>query len=103
MERVNTQAGRQVSDAMWRQQVRMAIGRASGKQWLEADFDFKKAFEHVSRPRLVEVAARHGYPMRYLATSLRAYASERRLLVDWLASKPMWAKRNIGAGSAWAT
>ncbi len=23
----------------WRQQVRMAIGRASGKQWLEADFD----------------------------------------------------------------
>ncbi len=89
---------------MWRQQVRLVLGRATGRQWSEADFDFEKAFVNVSRRKLAEIAKRHDYPFRHLAMSLASYLWQRRLLMNRrIVSEPIWASRFIGAGSALAT
>jgi len=93
--------GRQATDAVWRAQVKAAATR--GTYSLELNWDIQKCFEHVQRPKLIEVATQLGFPAHILRISLASYAWPRRLRgYQGLVTDPIHATRGIVAGSAFA-
>jgi len=93
--------GRQATDAVWRAQVKAAATR--GTHTLELNWDIQKCFEHVQRPKLIEVAMQLGFPAHILRLSLASYAWPRRLRgYQGLVTDPIYATRGIVAGSAFA-
>ena len=63
----------------------------------------KKAFENVNRQQLVEIAAKVGYPMPELLTSIMAYFWPRHIVYEGVASRGIVPRSGIAAGSASAT
>ena len=100
--RVNNAKNRLVGDSTWRNQVRIANG-GSETTVIEAQMDVKKAFENVNRKQLVEIAAKVGYPMTELPTSIMAYFWPRHIVYEGVASRGIEPRSGIAAGSASAT
>lgn len=100
--RVNNAKNRGVGDSTWRNQVRIAIG-GDETTVIEAQVDAKQAFENVNRKQLVEIAAKVGYPMPELLTSIMAYFWPRHIVYEGVASRGIEPKSGIAAGSARAT
>ena len=93
--------GRHTTDAIWRSMVRQDIG-AGKRRYVEVNWDFQRAFDHVDRGRLWKAAESEGYPMSLLAASLVSYGWERRFALNTEVSRPLRAHRGIAAGSPFA-
>ena len=100
---VNMAAGRRVGDALWRTQLRALIDSEEGEHAAEFMLDLQKAFELVRRGLLVSAAKDSGYPCDVLAWGMSMYDWKRRLSLRGCASKAVFARIGIAAGSAFAT
>ena len=60
------------------------------------------AFEHMDRRLLLEEGAALGYPLSALMAALDMYAMKWRLVFRECVGPEMWARRGIGAGSAFS-
>jgi hypothetical protein len=100
---INLQPRRWITDPIWRGAIRNEIARSANRQQVaEVQWDLKKAFDNVSRTRLIQAAKMTGYPMPILRASIISYTWRRHLLVGPLAHKGLYADRGIAAGSAFA-
>ena len=101
---LNMVKGRRVGDALYRAQIRAAIGgREDNTSAAEILIDSQKAFEYVSCETLVEQAEKQYYPKGALCLALIMYEMPRRLVVGKALSSVLQASRGIAAGSAFAT
>ncbi len=99
-EAVNVITGRQTLDAAWRSRVRDLFGHKTHA--LEIQMDHRKAFEQVSRARVLELARAAGAPLLPLFTSLLACRWQRRLVCGSCLSTPLHPTLGIAAGSVLA-
>jgi hypothetical protein len=74
----NTAEGKATLDATWRALVQQATQRAG--RFAEALFGIRKAFEQVSRRRLLSVVLHHGAPLAPFASSQPSHEYPRRLV-----------------------
>ena len=66
-------------------------------------WDLRKAFEHVCRSRLWEVARCSEYPLVVLRASLRAYSWKKRIVLEGnTRSRELASLSGVGAGAAFA-
>ena len=93
--------GRHTTDAIWRSLVRQDLG-GEHTHFVEWNWDFLKAFDHIDRQVLWNTAAAQGYPMDLLATSLVSYGWGRNFVLNTEASRRIYAHRGIAAGSPYA-
>ncbi len=56
----------------------------------------------ISRKHSITYRGGRGYPPVPLVVSLNSYSWQRRIVLDRLVSKPMWAKRGVQAGFVFA-
>jgi hypothetical protein len=97
----NNGGGRQIGDSTWRVQARSYLQRSS---WtLEYPTDLQKAFDHVDRGMLIQVALQKGYPTTALVQSLNSYRWTRRVAYQGILSPSILTGRGIAAGSPAAT
>ena len=103
---VNMAPGRHTTDAIWRAMVRQDLAMESEgsrrSHFVEWNWDFQKAFDHVDRTKLWARAAKVGYPLSILATSLCSYGWGRRFVLNREVSAEIRAQRGIAAGSPFA-
>ncbi len=76
---INTTQGREIGDATWRVQARLAI-RATRYSAVEISLDKAKAFDHVDRTDLITIGGQLGYPLCTLVLSLNSYRWPRRIV-----------------------
>lgn len=106
---INSVAGRQVSDAVWRIMADRDIQEAEEEEGTEDVFfcemqqDVTKAYEHVDRELLAIKAVQERMPVSVIRLSLASYAWTRRLVYNGVFSEPLDTTRGIGAGAAPAT
>ena len=101
---VNMASGRNTTDAIYRQQVRLCKGAGAddvGKS-VEVNWDLSKAFDHVGRRGLVTAAKKLGYPVLLLLNSLHSYGWSRRFVLNKELSSVIKSHRGVAAGSPFA-
>ncbi len=95
---VNMAPGRHTTDAVWREQMRRCLHHGQTKS-AEINWDLSKAFDHVGRAKLFQIAVQRGYPAGVLANSLVSYGWQRKFILDTEVSGSLASHRGIAPGS----
>jgi hypothetical protein len=99
---VNMASGRHTNDGVYRLLMKRAVTHSTDEA-ASVLWDIQKALENVHRDRLVHMARRFGYPIRWLRLSLASYAWPRTLEVEHAAGSTVIPQLGIWAGAMSAT
>jgi hypothetical protein len=94
--------GRRTKDCIYRLLCRRSI-QTGHQEAASVLWDIQKAFENVHRDRLLHMARRFSFPLKWLRLSLASYSWERILTVEHAAGKSVVSQLGIGAGAMSAT
>ena len=95
--------GKTCEDAVWLHSALAEYAQYSGKSYAAALLDLTKAYEKVDHKVLAEAAARYGFPLRVLKIALMFYRMSRVVIVEGLATSPVFTAQTIVAGCSFAT
>lgn len=106
---INTVAGKQVSDALWRIMADRDIQHGAEEEGIdeisfgEIQQDVTKAYEHVGREMLAKNVIEERMPVSVIKLSLASCACVRRLDYNGALSEAMKTTRGVGTGAVPAT